>query len=305
MAAKPTKSLEIFFCYAYEDIALLEELDRHVNALKQLGQIRIWDARHIRGGEHYEMAVAQHLSSANVILLLISADFLASERCYEQAQWAFQRHQAGKALVIAVLLRPCHYQVSFIKEVPILPSNETPLTSWPNLDEAFMEVTMGIGKLLLSLHMNDEKATTVELLYCYARKDKRLRDQLARHLEPLRRSGEITTWCDHQILGGKEWQKEIDAHLNSADIILLLISSNFMASDYCYHVEMHQALERHEKKEAHVIPIILDPADWQSTPLGALQALPRDGKPVTTWSNRGQAFLDIVQGIHDVLATLY
>jgi hypothetical protein len=299
MATKSAKNLEICFCYSDRDMALYEQLYKYIKALKRFGQIY---TRHVLSGENYEMVRQVHLYSANVILLLISASFLANERCYEEALYAIQRHQAGDALVIAVLLRPSLYQDYPFENVPILPSNQNPITSWLNLDEAFLEVTMQIGKLLLSRYMNDEIVTSIELLYCYARKDKKLRDQLAKHLEPLRRSGEITTWYDHQILGGDKWQEEIDAHLNSADIILLLISSNFLASDYCSHIEMRRALERHEKKEARVIPIILDPVDWQSTPLGALQALPRDGKPVTTWRNRSQAFLNIVQGIQDVLA---
>src|SRR5579872_867676 len=105
MAVKSTKTLEIFFCYAYQDENLLEQLDKHVNALRRLGQIHTWDSRHVHGGENSRLIMEHHLSSANVILLLISADFLASEHCYEQAQRAFRRHQAGEALVIAVLLR--------------------------------------------------------------------------------------------------------------------------------------------------------------------------------------------------------
>ena len=96
-------------------------------------------------------------------------------------------------------------------------------------------------------------------------------------------------------------ESEIDAHVNSADIILLLVSPDFLASDYCYKVEMETALDRHKQRAAVVIPIILRPVDWSGAPFGHLQALPRDGRPVTSWSNRDEAFTSIAQGIREVV----
>lgn len=131
------------------------------------------------------------------------------------------------------------------------------------------------------------KKAPIKIFFCYARKDKELRDELEKHLEPLRRTGKITTWHDRAIQPGKEWKKEIDIHLNSSNIVLLLVSPNFMHSDYCYGIEMRRALERHEAGEARVIPIILRPVDWKETPIGELQALPRDGKPLTVCNYSG------------------
>jgi hypothetical protein len=111
----------------------------------------------------------------------------------------------------------------------------------------------------------------------------------------------ISTWHDRRIGPGREWACEIDERLNTADIILLLISANFMASDYCNDVEISRALERHDVGEARVIPVILQPVDWQSAPFGKLQALPSDGKPVTRWANREEAFLNIARGIRTVI----
>lgn len=144
----------------------------------------------------------------------------------------------------------------------------------------------------------------IKIFFCYARKDRVFRDSLERHLEPWRRSGQIITWHDREILPGTKWKREIDVHLQTSDIILLLVSPNFMASDYCYGVEMRQALERHKAGEAHVIPIILHPVHWQETPLSDLQALPTDAKPVSTWPNHDEAYLDIAAGIAKVVKTL-
>lgn len=97
---------------------------------------------------------------------------------------------------------------------------------------------------------------------------------------------------------------KVDEHLNTSQIILLLISPDFIASDYCYDKEMNRALERHEVGEARVIPVILRPVDWTKAPFSKLKALPTDGKAVTKWANRDSAFLDIAQGIRKVIEEL-
>ncbi|HEU0174048.1 MAG TPA: TIR domain-containing protein [Blastocatellia bacterium] len=137
----------------------------------------------------------------------------------------------------------------------------------------------------------------IEVFFSYSHKDEELRDQLSNHLSTLKRNQFITAWHDRRIGAGTEWTSEIDERLDAADIILLLISSDFLASDYCYDVEVKRAMERHDGGEARVIPVILRPVDWKGAPFGKLQALPRDARPVTEWPNRDQAFLDIAQGI--------
>lgn len=138
----------------------------------------------------------------------------------------------------------------------------------------------------------------IEVFFSYAHEDEVLRNKLAKHLKLLERQGVIQSWHDHQILPGTEWQGQLDRHLETAQIILLLISANFLASDYCYDIEMKRALERHQAREARVIPIILSPVDnWDKSPFGILQALPTAGKPVTRWENEDEAFTSIVKGI--------
>lgn len=140
-----------------------------------------------------------------------------------------------------------------------------------------------------------------KLFYCYAHEDKSLQDQLVKQLASLERLGLIAGWSDRDISAGQQWQNEIDKRLNAADIILLLISPHFMASNYCYSVEVKRAMERHEAGEARVIPIILRPVYWQEMPFGQLRALPTEGKPINDWRNRDKAFLDVVQGVRKVI----
>jgi tetratricopeptide (TPR) repeat protein len=117
----------------------------------------------------------------------------------------------------------------------------------------------------------------------------------------LKRQGVIASWHDRRIGAGTEWAGQIDDHLNSAKVILLLVSSDFLASDYCYDLEMKRAMERHDAKEACVIPIALRPCDWKGAPFGKLQGLPKDMKPVTSWANQDEAFTDIARGIRQAV----
>lgn len=144
----------------------------------------------------------------------------------------------------------------------------------------------------------------LELFFSYSHRDERLRDKLAAHLSQLKHEGLIRDWHDRKIGAGKEWQGQIDQHLNGASIILLLVSADFLASQYCWDVEVKRAVERHEAGDARVIPVILKPCDWHSAPFGKLQALPKDGRPVTKWRNRDEALTDIAKGIRGVVAEL-
>ncbi len=151
--------------------------------------------------------------------------------------------------------------------------------------------------------MVSDPNNAIEIFFSYSHKDQELRDQLETQLSLLKRQGFISSWHDRKIGAGEEWAQEIDRHLNSAQIILLLVSADFIASHYCYEQEMMRALERHRLGEARVIPIILRPCDWHNSPFGQLQALPTDGQPITgrNWHTRDEAFLDVTQGIRRVI----
>jgi hypothetical protein len=148
--------------------------------------------------------------------------------------------------------------------------------------------------------------STIEVFYSYAHKDEILREELEKQLSLLQWQGIITGWHDRRIGAGQEWADEIDTHLNTARIILLLISPDFMASKYCYGIEVKRAMERHEQGEALVIPVILRPVYWKSAPFGKLQALPTDAIPVTSskWHDLDEAFFNVAEGIRKTVEAL-
>ena len=137
----------------------------------------------------------------------------------------------------------------------------------------------------------------VNVFISYAHEDNHLCKQLEKHLSSLKQEKCIDIWYNRNITAGQDWKQEIDVHLNDAQIILLLVSANFLASEYCYSIEMKRALDRNDAREACVIPVILRPVDWHHAPFGKLQALPPEGIPITLSRNRDQTFRDITRGI--------
>src|SRR5436305_7340665 len=142
----------------------------------------------------------------------------------------------------------------------------------------------------------------VKVFISYANADKELRQKLEEHLSLLKHSGKIVIWKDQQILPGANWDHHIQTHLKDADMILLLVSASFIASNYCWDREVQKALELHKAGTVRLIPIILRPVDnWQSTPLGQLLALPTGARPVTQWDDQDAAFEAVAQGIRRVV----
>ncbi len=142
-----------------------------------------------------------------------------------------------------------------------------------------------------------DRAKPISLFYSYSHKDEDLRLKLETHLSALRRGGLIAEWHDRKLEPGDAWRDEIDRHLASADIVLLLVSSDFIASDYCWGEEMTKALARHARDEARIIPVILRHCRWRNTPLGSLQAVPKDARPIKAWPDEDAAFDDVAAAI--------
>jgi hypothetical protein len=142
-----------------------------------------------------------------------------------------------------------------------------------------------------------QTGVALEVFFSYAHEDEELKVKLADQLAVLQRLGAITSWDDRMIDAGSEWRAEIERHLDTAQVILLLVSADFLASEFCYGVEMKRAIERHRRGEARVIPVILRACLWKRAPFGELQALPRDGKAITTWANMDEAFRNVAEGI--------
>lgn len=144
----------------------------------------------------------------------------------------------------------------------------------------------------------------LKVMLSYAHEDEELKQRLDVHLTSLKRSGKIKTWNDRMIVPGAEWDDTIKNELNSADIILLLVSIDFLASDYIWKIEIARAMERHRNNEVVVIPIFLKPCDWAEMPFATLQGLPKNAIPVTEFSDREAAFSQISREIRRVVESI-
>lgn len=143
-----------------------------------------------------------------------------------------------------------------------------------------------------------------KLVFSYSHVDETLRNELEKHLSPLKRQGLIETWHDRRIVAGQEFDKKIGQHFEEAELVLLLVSPDFINSDYCYDVEMMRAVERHNLGQAIVIPVILRPCHWHDLPFGKLLAATPDGKPVTQYPSIDEGFFHVVSAIKGALKML-
>ena len=172
-------------------------------------------------------------------------------------------------------------------------------------------ISVQVSKLLKEVDFETQQEDDVEviirpkpLFFSYSHKDEGLRDELETHLKLLQRQGIISTWHDRKIESGTEWRSQIDSRLEQAAIILLLISADFIASDYCWEIEMKRALERHKAKAAVVVPVMLRPTEWRGAPFAEIQGLPEGMIPVTSWPDRDAAWANVAAGIRSITENL-
>src|SRR5512145_104173 len=143
------------------------------------------------------------------------------------------------------------------------------------------------------------KPEPLRVFVSYSQKDDTLRGELETHLKLLVRQGIISPWTDRDIVPGEEWRSRIEEQLETADLILLLVSANFLASDFIRNEELKRAIQRPDAGEARVIPILLRPCDWRGTPFAKLQGLPKNVRPITKWADRDEAWADVARGIRE------
>jgi hypothetical protein len=140
------------------------------------------------------------------------------------------------------------------------------------------------------------------VFYSYSHKDAEWRDRVATYLAPLRQQKKIVEWHDRRIEPGVDWDSEITGQLESANLIVFLISADFLASDYCFGIERARALERLKRGEVRVAPILLKPCLWQESVFSALQFIPRDNKPVCSWASTDDALLSVANEVRAIVS---
>jgi internalin A len=227
-----------------------------------------------------------------------------------------------------------HGSIKNLKPTEIVPLPEHPddyvpyveLLAWEESGKEEFEkvvdgeiVTLNVQRLLNGVETEGERAgaggrrgshdierrRAARVFVSYSHRDERLLNELKTHLSPLERLKLIETWYDRRIVAGEDFGQKINENIDSADIILLLVSADFIASNYCYEVEMGRALERHEKEEARLVPVIVRDVDWKVIPeLSRLTAVPKDGRPVRNWPNKDTAWRDVSERVRAILEAM-
>lgn len=135
----------------------------------------------------------------------------------------------------------------------------------------------------------------------YSHADEKALDRLHKHLAMLLRDGILEAWTDHQILAGDKLGDKIDDNLEKSKLFLALLSPDYLASNYCYEKEFLHAQSLASAGKIRIIPVILEPCDWISSPFSEYLAVPKDGKPVSEWANQNNAYLDVVTSLRRVI----
>jgi phosphonate transport system substrate-binding protein len=187
-------------------------------------------------------------------------------------------------------------QFDLRKTTQLLPEDNVPIDT-PTFNQASVAPVCVQGQ-------HNEQERKLKVFISYAHEDQGLRKKLGEHLITLEHCKNIEIWHDQEIPPGADWRDHINTNLNEADMILLLVSSSFIASNYCWNEEVLTALQRHNAKTARVVPIILRPVRWQNTPLEQLQVLPTGARPVTKWDDVDTALEDVIQGIERAVEDL-
>jgi hypothetical protein len=202
------------------------------------------------------------------------------------------------------------------REFDLIGDPEIPGPTWPLLEEIIAKYDAYLSALAERLRVPTDASASgaqpvsspmhaaVAAFCSYASKDDSFREALQIRMAMLERQGLVTMWHFRQLEPGVEWDAEIRKQLAASQLILLLVSPDFLSSRYSWDEEVRVALKRHAEGSARVVPIILRPCDWMHEPLQRLQALPRDGKPITQWPDPDEAWQDVIDGLRRVIASL-
>lgn len=279
MQPPSSQPIMIFCAAAHQDNSFLVQLETHLLPLQRAGRITVWSERHIAPGEKRNEEKTKHLKQADIIILLLSSDFFASDACSTLTAQALERSSSGQTRVIPLLLRPVAWRDTSLAQLSCLPPNERPITSWNHRDEAFEACVTEIRKLLnrspatISAHeynhtvRSGEQHQMASVLYnscfiAYAHEDAALAQQLHNDLQA---QGVQCWFALHDMKIGARIRPTIDQAIRQQDKLLLLVSSHSINS-YWVEDEVEAALEIERREQREILfPIRLDESIKQTS----------------------------------------
>ena len=280
--------LRIFISYSHADRAALERLKVHLSTLRN--HIEIWDDRAIVPGQPWAAEIAANIEAADIILLLVSADFFNSEFIRgNEVRRALERNAEGSAVVVPIIIHECLWEIDPLAELQALPERGSAITSgaWRNENEAYLSVARGLLAVIERLRKQREQKSTTAVLELplsvyvrYSEGDRAWFDQFLRHLRPFEARGFIQIRDAFERTLDRTVAEKRRRLIETSYLILPLISANFLADSVLMRRELPELIKRHRAGSAFVLPVLVDHCLWQGTALGALRVLPASGEPV-------------------------
>jgi hypothetical protein len=282
-------ALRVFISYSHADRAALERLKAHLSTLRN--DIEIWDDRAIIPGQPWAAEIAANIEAADIILLLVSADFFNSEFIRgNEVRRALERNAEGSAVAVPIIIHECLWEIDPLAELQALPERGNAITSgaWRNENEAYVSVARGLLALIERLRKQREQGRTtaaalelpLPIYVSYSEGDRAWFDRFLRHLRPFESRGFIEIGDAFERTLERTVAEKRRRLIETSHLILPLISANFLADPILMRRELPELIERHRAGSAFVLPVLVDHCLWQGTALRELRVLPASGEPV-------------------------
>ena len=290
---------KLFISYSSKDIAYLKELEVSLAMLKRQGFISTWHDRKLTAGEEWDAKIKDELLTADVILMLLSPDFLASDYIWDiEVKTAIERHKKGTATVIPIILRPCEWEHTPFEAITTAQANTDPISTSPDRDTMWKKIVGNIREAITDPKVIRNKAIRNKDFFVFISYAPTDRNDL-RNLQKFMAGLDLQIWTDQDITAGTDRSTTIQQKLDTADVVLLLISPNYLMNKE-KEMEMERIRERQERDNILVIPVIVLDCMWEHTWLGHITPV-NNGKPLNTEADRDHAFANAAREIEEAI----
>lgn len=314
------KSNQVLISYSGKDETIAHQICQHL----EKRSINCWiSSRNLQPGSTWAGGIMKAIKSSEIFILVLTNNSNHSKQVMREVERAVNLELPIICIWLEELILSDELEY-FISSIHWIKAYDKPLsTVLENLHQVIDSLLSSNSKSIASkgeskpesrlkedntqqLGPKEPPSTGVRLFIFYARRDKSFKNELVTHLAGMRRKGIIADWNDRQILPGQDWDQEIKARLENSQIVLFLISSDFLNSDYIHDVEIARIMEKHEKGKVTIVPVVIRPCDFSILEISQFQALPLatgEGlKPVSRWDNRDEAWLNVVNGLKRIIS---
>ncbi len=275
----------VFISYSHADEAWKDRLVKHLKVLEQEDCLDLWDDQRIGAGGDWYREIQEAIKAARVAILLVSADFLISKFIRsEEVPPLLERREKDGLRIFPVLIKPCNWkQVKWLASFQLRPKDGRDISGGNEyqIETDMVAIAEEVAAIIVSPQVVSE--STQKIFISYSHNDEKWKDLLVKNLKALQYGDILYLWDDSRIEAGKDWYQEIQGAINSASVAILLISADFLASDFIRSEDVHRLIERRKNEGVNIFPIIIKPCPWKAIRwLSQMQVRPKDGRAIST-----------------------